>query len=748
MARRFYDDEDYFDDYGNGEGAFQTSLCPVLMERVGKEPFPVSSLNKLFSEVSRRRKAGFGKVRNAFNFMVDNGFLTIIDDKVQKAAEPVVRTGTVRRDANGAQVVFDDDFPPMLLSSNESYKPLPDDVVKVQVDGICGGGLSQGKLLELVKRPRERFLGYVRGGKGDCFEPMGQRYKGISFHIVSGAENVGKQDIIVAELVDKGFQDGKTVRVDVVENLGNQNDKGVEIEVAVRKFDVPYQFSDETVEVAKRFPDHVTKTHLRNRVDLRDVPFVTIDGPDAKDFDDAVYCCRNGEDGYRLLVAIADVSYYVKPGSPLDKDAQERTTSVYFPTQVIPMLPEELSNGLCSLNPDVDRLTMVCDALVDGKGQVTAYQFYPAVIHSAARLIYENVWEAIRDPKSLAAAAMREVYPQITDLYALFKVLLGSRSLRGAMDFETVETYVVANDQGKIEKILPRERNDAHRLIEEMMLVANTCAADFIARNNAESLFRIHEPPSEEKVEKARSMLGRYGITLGGGAEPTPVDYSRALSDMKDNPNRDALQTVLLRSMKQAVYSPDNLGHFGLAYPAYTHFTSPIRRYPDLLVHRTIRAILAGRKYHPKVVITPNLPDEVQETLDSKQSRGGKDHKTWELLGTMCSAFERRADAASYDVMAWLKCVYMKQFIGCAFSGTVTGVSQYALYITLDDIFVEGSIHISQIGDNYYVYDESDNSMSCPGEYYGLGTKVRVKVVRCDSENRRIDLQIIRKRQR
>lgn len=682
--------------------------------------------------------------------LIKDGLISLDSlNRIRYVGDEKIFSGVVQAHKNGyGFLICDEDVPDLYIPEETMRKLLPDD----RIEAVCGGFDSRDKMiasvLKVVSRKFNSIVGIYHSKRGKrIVKPEDPRIQ--AEFVITDLEGikVDDGDVVEISLKDKGFLPLHPQAI-INEVIGKPDDKGMEIEIAVRKFGVPHKFSEATSEAVKKFSDHVTKTDLKNRVDLRDVPFVTIDGPDAKDFDDAVYCEPMGKDGsYRLLVAIADVSHYVKPGSPIDKDAQERTTSVYFPTKVIPMLPEELSNGLCSLNPNVDRCTMVCDAVLSRKGDVIAYQFYPAVINSAARLIYDDVWNALQDPKGPAALAMKDVYPHVQDLYNLFKVLIVSREYRGAMDFETVETYIVADAQGKIEKILPRERNDAHRLIEEMMLVANTCAADFLQLNKATCLYRIHEPPSEDRLEKVRASLAPYGLTLEGGDKPTPADYCKVLDKIKDRPDKVPLQTLLLRSMQQAVYSPHNLGHFGLAYPAYTHFTSPIRRYPDLLVHRAIRGILNGKNYVPKLLVEPDkaaAPIQMR-MMEEDETKKIPHIEVWEKLGLLCSEYERRADEASYDVMAWLKCYYMQDLIGQSFEGIVTGVAPFALFVTLNDYYVEGSIHVAELGQDYFVYDEKLNQLkgSYSGKVFKLGTRVKVKLMRCDLEARRIEFILL-----
>jgi ribonuclease R len=487
----------------------------------------------------------------------------------------------------------------------------------------------------------------------------------------------------------------------------------MEIEIALRKHDLPYQFPAEVEKLSARFPSKVLKKDLVKREDLRHLPLVTIDGETARDFDDAVYCERDGKN-YKLYVAIADVSHYVKPSDALDQEAFNRGNSVYFPRRVIPMLPEALSNGLCSLNPQVDRLCMVCEINLDSAGDFQDYSFYPAVMFSHARLTYTKVAAMLENPKGEEAKQYQDLLPHIQLLYKLFKVLLKARDLRGAIDFETVETQMIFNDEGKIERILPVKRNDAHRLIEECMLAANVCASDFLQKHKQPTLYRIHEGPTPEKLAALRDFLKEFGVQLGGGDDPKAKDYAKTLSRIKDRPDAQLLQTVMLRSLRQAVYSPDNVGHFGLAYESYTHFTSPIRRYPDLLVHRAIKAVLNKTAYSPG---------------------------NWYELGEHCSQTERRADEATRDVETWLKCYYMQDRIGESFEGVVSGVAGFGLFVALDGIYVEGLVHVSELPSDYFHFDAVRHMLlgERTGKRYRLGDRLRVRLVRVDLESSRID---------
>ena len=496
---------------------------------------------------------------------------------------------------------------------------------------------------------------------------------------------------------------------EVVEVLGNYADPGMEIEIALRKHNLPHLFSSECIKVSQKISPTVRKTDLKKRMDLRHLNLVTIDGEDARDFDDAVYVEKKGQN-FRLVVAIADVSHYVTDGSAIDVDAYERATSVYFPRKVIPMLPEALSNGICSLMPGVERLCMVCDMEITRTGNMKAYQFYPAVMHSAARLTYTQV------AKWLETDEKHDLYHEINALNQLYKVLKKKREVRGAMEFDEQETRMIFNESGKIERIEPVFRNDAHCLIEEFMLSANVCAADFLLKNKHAGLYRNHLGPTEEKLAVLKEQLALVGLTLDGGDEPTPKDYAKLFTQIATRQDKSLLQMMLLRSMRQAQYEPENEGHFGLAYEAYAHFTSPIRRYPDLLVHRAIKAILNEQVYEPIY--------------------------QWQEMGKHCSQCERRAEEASRDVEKWLKTYYMQDKIGMVLEGTVSGMSSFGLFVMLDNLYIEGMIHISELGQDYYHY--RPEVMAIEGERtkvcYKIGDRMVAKVVRADLDTCRVDL--------
>ena len=628
------------------------------------------------------------------------------------------------------------------------------DKVAVRIIGTARNGKREGDVVEVTERRFAQVVGHLLRENGVWLvSPDDVRLRTDILVDASELKGATVNQIVVVALTEYGNQYALPMGR-VVEVLGNADDAGMEIEIAVRKFDVPHVFSEATERQTAQLPDTVLESDLKGRVDLRDVPLVTIDGEDARDFDDAVYCepIKSGRKttGYRLIVAIADVSHYVQDKTPLNEDAILRSTSVYFPRRVIPMLPEKLSNGLCSLNPHVDRLCMVADMVLDLDGHVTAYQFYPAVMHSQARLTYTQVWEYLSEGTGVLANEHKAVAPHIKNLYALFHLQLQSRGLRGAMEFETTETYIVSDENGKIKEILPRTRNDAHRLIEECMLSANVCAAEFIEQSGRTSLYRVHEGPTPEKLEILRKNLMMAGLRMGGGDKPTPQDYAEVMRQVVGRPDAQTLQTLLLRSMQQAVYAPDNLGHFGLAYAAYTHFTSPIRRYPDLLIHRTIKAILLGQRYTPSLEGFTLLEDTRKKTnavdnavkhVDKQRAKPDASQLTWQRLGEHTSMCERRADEASRDVTAWLKCEYMKQFIGEVMAGKISAVTQFGAFVTLDAVFVDGLIHISELGQDYFEFDEASFSLKgrASGMSYRLGDAVNVRIAGVDSDTRKID---------
>lgn len=610
----------------------------------------------------------------------------------------------------------DDREPDIFLGPKEMREVLHGDRVIVRISGTDRRGRPEGKLVEVLERANERVVGRVRNEHGVLIVVPENRRLAQDILVAPGGKRPQPGQVVTVELIEQPTKYAQPIGR-IIEVLGNYADPGMEIEIALRKHDLPFEFSPEAKAETRKLPPKVRKKDWAGREDLTALQLVTIDGETAKDFDDAVYCERQGR-GFRLIVAIADVSHYVAAGGALDGDAFERGNSVYFPRRVIPMLPEKLSNGLCSLNPEVERLAMVADMSISTTGAIKAYRFYPAVIWSHARLTYTQVAAALYDKDAAVRAELAAVLPHLENLDKVFRVLLKARAKRGAIDFETTETRMIFDDQGKIERIVPEVRNDAHRLIEECMLAANVCASDFLASREHPALYRIHDTPAEEKLAKLRDFLSEFGLQLGGGDEPRALDYAKLLDQVKDRPDAQLLQTVMLRSLKQAMYSPDNVGHFGLAYESYTHFTSPIRRYPDLLIHRGIKAALGGEQYRPG---------------------------DWEEIGLHCSMTERRADDATRDVVAWLKCYFMQDRVGEEFTGVVSSVVPFGLFIALDDIFIEGLLHISDLGTDYFKHDETRHALlgERTGKQFRLSDRVRVQLVRVDLETNKIDFRLV-----
>jgi ribonuclease R len=658
------------------------------------------------------------------------------------------------RDGHGF-VVPEDGEPVVYLAPQEMRSVLHKDRVRVRILRYDRKGRPEGRVLDILERHKAPIIGRLLHEGGQWLVAPEDRRYGQDILIPKNATaSAAVGQVVSVELTETPSLHSQPVGR-VAEVLGEIDDPGMEIEIAVRKYEVPHRFSPETLAQAAALPEKIRAADRRHRIELADVPLVTIDGEDARDFDDAVYCepyhggkGKKAISGWRLLVAIADVSHYVKPGEPLDHDAYERATSVYFPRRVIPMLPERLSNGLCSLNPDEERLAMVCDMLVHEDGAIRAYQFYPAVMRSHARFTYTEVAAILANTRGPEANRRAELVPHLLHLHELYRALLKQRAKRGAVDFDTTETQIVCDENGRIEKIVPRTRTEAHRLIEEAMLAANVCAADFIAAGEHPSLYRVHEGPTPEKRLALQSYLKALGIGLHLSDEPTPAEMQQIASSTQGRPDATQIHTMLLRSMQQAIYTATNSGHFGLAYDAYTHFTSPIRRYPDLLVHRVIKALLGARRYHL-------APSEL--TRKPEVRRGGKvpakhakplsqEMALWEAAGAHCSANERRADEASRDVEAWLKCRYMREHLGEEFSGTVSAVAQFGLFVTLDALHVDGLVHITELGGEYYRFDEARQELrgERTGVRYAIGTRVRVQVSRVDLDGRKIDFRMMR----
>lgn len=683
----------------------------------------------------------------------------------KKPADEIEGVVQGHRDGHGF-FVPDDGSADIYLPHNEMRAVLHRDRVRVRIAGFDRKGRPEGRVLEIIERSTQPIIGRLLQENGIWLvAPEDKRYGQDVLIPKDAIASALPGQVVVVELTESPALYGQPVGR-IKEVLGEVDDPGMEIEIAVRKYGVPHIFSDACLRQAKALPATVQAADWHERVDLTDIAFVTIDGEDARDFDDAVYCepavlsgrGKAAKHGWRLLVAIADVSYYVENGNAIDIDAYDRATSVYFPRRVIPMLPEKLSNGLCSLNPQVDRLCMVCDMLISEQGDIHAYQFYPAVMHSHARLTYTQVAAALSNTKGPEARKLKDRLPDLMHLYGAYQSLAQARQRRGAVDLETVETQIVCDENGRIEKIIPRTRNEAHKLIEEAMLAANVCAADFIGQSKQPGLYRVHDAPPPEKVETLRAFLRTMNVQQSVSDEPSTHEFAAIAQATKDRADAEQIHTMLLRSMQQAIYTPFNSGHFGLAFDAYTHFTSPIRRYPDLLVHRVIKAILQGEKYHLPVLPVQGeahakLKTRLEKTAAARvkaptvaPKKASAEMLAWQAAGLHCSANERRADEASRDVEAWLKCKYMRDFLGEELGGVVSTVTSFGLFVTLDAMYVEGLVHITELGGDYFKFDETRQELrgERTGVRFTLGSRVQVQVSRVDLDGRKIDFRLIR----
>lgn len=669
-------------------------------------------------------------------------------------------TGRVQGHRDGfGFLVPDDKKGDLFLSARQMKRILHGDRVAARVDSVDKRGRREGVIVEVLEHGTTQTVGRLF------------RESGVSFVVPENPRI--NQDILIAESDCGAGRNGQYVVVDllrqpgrrsqptgrVVEVLGEHMAPGMEIEVAIRSHDIPHSWPEAVGEQAAAIPEVVDEADKQDRVDLRDLPLVTIDGEDARDFDDAIYCEPRKNGGYRLLVAIADVSHYVRPGTPLDEEGVNRGNSVYFPDHVVPMLPEKLSNGLCSLNPDVDRLCLVSDMTISANGRISGYRFYQAVMHSHARLTYTKVHQMLDYPDSPEGESLRERYahvaPHVEHLHQLYKVLRQARTERGAIDFETTETRIVFNAERKIDDIVPVTRNDAHKIVEECMLCANVATARFLKRHEIPALYRVHDGPASERLSNLKLFLGELGLELGGGEKPQSSDFQALLSKIGDRSDAGVIQTVMLRTLSQAVYSPDESGHFGLGFASYAHFTSPIRRYPDLIVHRAIKSVIHGGQggqgmvqraiksvrqgsREGKTVIQPKRQDPELATYPY-------DHGRMVQLGEHCSMTERRADEATRDVEAWLKCEYLSEHVGDEFDGVIAAVVPFGFFVELSGIYIEGLVHVSTLNGDFFQHDSVHHRLV--GERtaisFRLGDSIRVQVARVGLEDRKIDLELI-----
>lgn len=628
--------------------------------------------------------------------------------------------GTVQGHPDGfGFFIPDDGSEDMVLSAKEMRAVMHGDLVLAYQSGLDRRGRPEAKIHEVLEHANTTVVGRFFTDHGVNFViPDSKR---LTQDISIPQEFIGEAkngQIVLVELIAYPNKRSQAIGR-VIHILGEHMAPGMEIQVAIHAHGIPFEWPDDVLAEVGKIPQQISEEQLKGRTDLRNLPFVTIDGEDAKDFDDAVYCYKKPKGGFQLYVAIADVSHYVAKDSALDQEAARRGNSVYFPGKVVPMLPEALSNGVCSLNPHVDRLCMVAELSITQEGKISRSRFYRAVIHSHARLTYTSVGAWLEQGK--ADEKHQALWPMLESLYDLYHILLDTRRLRGAMDFETTETRIEFDENKKIKCIVPVIRNDAHKLIEECMLAANVATARFLEKAEIPTLYRVHAAPEEEKITALRQFLGELGLSLGGGRKPGPKDFQRTMNMIGDRPEKHLIETVMLRSLKQAQYVESNEGHFGLAYSAYTHFTSPIRRFPDLLIHRAIGHLLDN---HP-----------VYEFEYS--------HEDMNRLGKHSSMTERRADEATREVITWLKCEYMQDKLGQVFKGRISAVTSFGIFVELDEIYVEGLVHVTSLKNDYYTFDSAKHRLigARGGQVYRLGDKMTVLVARVDLNERKIDFE-------
>ena len=691
------------------------AVLEILRQRA--RPVPRKDLMKALGLPSHKQQEAMD---NRLRAMVRDGQIILNrgnDYCLLDRLDVVVGRVIGHRDGYGF-VVPDEGGDDLYLSPRQMREVIHGDRVAVRIKGYDNRGRPEGSLVEVLERNTSEVVGRYARESGVGFvvpdNPRVAHMVAIAPRRTAGAK---PGEIVVAEIIEQPRKGAQPVGR-ITEVLGAADAPGIETETAIRAHGIPFRWPEPAVAEADALGSRVLAADKRGREDLRELPLVTIDGADAKDFDDAVFCERKGQ-GWRLVVAIADVSHYVAPASPLDEEARERGTSVYFPRRVVPMLPESLSNGLCSLNPRVDRLCMVCEMHVDVAGRITVSRFFEGLMRSHARLTYDEVAAAVVEGDAGARDRIGKLLPHIEHLFEVYRSLAKARRARGAIDFDIPEVGFAFDRRGRIARVVPRHRNDAHRVIEECMIAANVEAARFLRKRRLPTLFRVHTGPEEESLEDLAAFLGAYGVKMPRRDRLEPKHYSQIVDQVRGRPDEALIETVLLRSLSRAVYTPDCKGHFGLALEEYAHFTSPIRRYPDLMVHRAIRHALRGRG-------SGGLP---------------YDKAGMERLGVSCSAAERRADDATREALDWLKCEFMQSKIGEEFDALVTGVMDFGLFVQIPDLQIEGLVHVSSLGSDYFRRDPVRRSLvgERSGQSWQLSDSIRVRVARVDLDSRKID---------
>lgn len=688
------------------------------------------SLNQLITHLDIKKTTEQEAINYRLKAMVRDG--QIIQDRRNRfclVKRILLKRGTVQAHPEGfGFFIPDDGTSDMLLSAKAMQTVMHGDIVLAYQTGVDKRGRLEGKIHEILEHVNHTVVGrfFIEQGVGFVL-PDNKRLTQDILVPMECANSARHGQMVMVEIIAFPTKYNQAIGK-VVYIIGDHMAPGLEIDVAMLAYSIPAQWSQDVLDEVARIPQKVIPEQLNGRTDLRHLPFVTIDGEDAKDFDDAVYCCQTPTGAYRLYVAIADVSYYVKQDSALDKEASVRGNSIYFPGRVIPMLPEALSNGICSLNPNVDRLCIVAEMYISSQGKITRSKFYRAVFCSTARLTYTEVAKWMNMQCNANQSTMKnnnkfaKCAANLMALTEVFNVLLQARQERGAISFETTETRIEFDAKRKIKRIIPVIRNDAYRLIEECMLAANMATARFLTRAKIPALYRVHAAPDADKIQALRLFLGELGLRLGGSKKPQPKDFQKTMYDIGNRPERHVIEAIMLRSLKQAQYVQKNTGHFGLAYSMYTHFTSPIRRYPDLLIHRALCHLIDNKQ----------IVDFTYTTDDMSK------------LGQHCSDTERRADEATRQVIAWLKCEYMQGKLGQVYPGTISAVTGFGIFVELNNIYVEGLVHITSLRNDYYTFDAIKHRLTGTrtGQMYRLGDEVSVLVARVDLDERKIDFEL------
>lgn len=718
FAKYFENDAEYsgqLEQYGRAIPS-RNFILELLQSQPGLGFDEVAQIFKL------RKNWELDALESRLNAMIRQGSLFLDrKDKIQVLDTNKTYIGTVSGHPEGYGHLDIPGEPSFFIPPQEMKNLLHGDKAEVAINGVDNRGRRIAKVIKVLEHGLTELIGRFYRHEGVNSVISENRKITTEFMIDQDKTLKAKNLDIVRIKITQYPSDAQTAAAEVLEVFGEEMTVDIEIMQAILEHNIPHQFSKGTEKEVELIPDSVSAEEASKRKDYRNMPLVTIDGITARDFDDAVYCERLDNGHYKLYVAIADVAHYVQRDSEIDKDAYVRSTSVYFPNYVVPMLHQKLSNGICSLNPDVDRLTMVAELEINPNGDLVAYEFFEGVMRSHARLTYDLV-QSIIDGDGAPRESYAALVPHLDNLYDLFKILRKARNERGTIDFDTIETLILYDNDGEIDKIVPDARFDAHKIIEECMITANIAAAKLIESSPLSALYRVHPKPDSKKLLALRDFLKEFGLGLAGASEPSPMDYADTLNAAKELPAFNMIQTVMLRSLSQAVYQPENNGHFGLALSHYAHFTSPIRRYPDLIIHRAIKLILKN------------------ENLEQFYTETQMVH-----MGEHTSMCERRADDATRDVMDWLKAKYLSRFIGDEFDGKITSITNFGIFVELENIFIEGLVHISNLSGDFFIYDDTRHRLigERTKQQYRLSDKVRVKVIESNPETKHIDFQLI-----